>query len=273
MSIFTDTMKAGESAGHRAVIVDRPSADRAIVTLNEPESMNALSAAICVQLNQAFEQLAHEHELRTIVLTGAGPGFSAGGDMEMMEMGGERIAEDPGSTDVWRWIRHQFGGVVRKIAAVDKAVIAAINGPAAGVGLAFALTCDIAIASQRAVLVPAFGRIGLLPEVGTSWALTRRLGYQGAFAFFAGGEHVDAEEARRLGLVHEVVEHDRLLERADEWAERIGRLPAHALEMTKPLLRGAADMSWDGAIRMEEFAEANCFTTGAFREAVSAFRA
>ena len=99
--------------------------------------------------------------------------------------------------------------MVRRIARTDKAFVAAINGPAAGVGLAFALTCDVAIASERAVLVPAFGRLGLLPEVGTSWALTRRLGYQGAFAFFASGRHIDAREAERLGLVHEVVPHDR----------------------------------------------------------------
>ena len=154
----------------------------------------------------------------------------------------------------------------------DKAFIAAINGPAAGVGLAFALTCDLAIASERALLVPAFGRLGLLPEVGTSWALTRRLGYQGAFAFFAGGRHIDAAEAKELGLVHEVVPHDGLLAAADEWADRIAELAPHALAMSKPLLRATADASWDGALTMEEYAEPNCFTTERFQAAVAAMR-
>ena len=158
--------------------------------------------------------------------------------------------------------------MARLIARSDTAFVAAINGPAAGVGLAWALTCDVAIASQRATLVPAFGRLGLVPEVGSSWALTRRLGYQGAFAFFAGGRPVPADEALRLGLVQEVVAHDDLPAAADAWCERIAAMPAHAVRMAKVLLRAAADSSWDGAIAMEEFAEPNCFTTAAFQGVV-----
>jgi 2-(1,2-epoxy-1,2-dihydrophenyl)acetyl-CoA isomerase len=272
MSIYEELVADGEGAEHEAVSVQRPKPDRAVVTMNEPEHLNALSAAVCIQLNRALEELSHEPEVRTVVLTGAGDAFSAGGDLAMMERATEQIAGPDGSPDVWRWIRRQFGGVVRKIAGMDKAVIAAVNGPAAGVGLAFALTCDIAIASERAVLVPAFGRLGLLPEVGTSWALTRRLGYQGAFAFFAGGRHVDATEARELGLVHEVVPHDELLATADAWADRIAALAPHALEMSKPLLRNAADATWQSALAMEELAEPNCFTTARFRDSVLSMR-
>ena len=106
--------------------------------------------------------------------------------------------------------------------------MAALNGAAAGVGLAWALTCDLVIASERAVIVPAFGRLGLIPEVGTSWALTRRLGYQGALAYYLRGDHIDAPTALRLGLVQEVVAHDRLLEAADEWCSRVAEMPPHA---------------------------------------------
>ena len=116
--------------------------------------------------------------------------------------------------------------------------------------------------------MPAFGRLGLLPEVGTSWAITRRLGYQGAFAYYASGEQLDATRARELGLVHEVVPHEQLLEAADAWCSRIAALPAHALAMTKPLLRAAADGSWEATLTMEEFAEPQCFTTGAFQSTV-----
>ena len=104
--------------------------------------------------------------------------------------------------------------------------------------------------------------------MGTSWALTRRLGYQGAFAFYAAGEHLDAQRAHELGLVHQVVAHDDLLAAADEWCARIAALPAHAIAMTKPLLRAAVDASWDHALAMEEFAEPQCFTTQAFQDAV-----
>jgi len=169
---------------------------------------------------------------------------------------------------VWRWIRGEFGAIARLIAHSDTTFLAALNGAAAGVGLAWALTCDLAIASERAVIVPAFGKLGLLPEVGTSWALTRHLGYQGAYAYYLRGEHIDAQAALRLGLVQEVVPHDALLDAAEQWCDRVSAMPLHAMEMTKPLLRAVADASWDGALALEEFAEPSCFTTEAFAGAV-----
>jgi 2-(1,2-epoxy-1,2-dihydrophenyl)acetyl-CoA isomerase len=267
-------VRRGHEAAHEAVTVERR-ADRAVVTMREPERLNALSAAVVRQLRVALEDLAADPAIRAIVLTGADPGFSAGGDLEMMDRAVARLhdpADEAGTTDIWRWIRYEFGGIVRLIARTDKAFVAAVNGPAAGVGLAFALTCDLAVASERAVLVPAFGRLGLLPEVGTSWALTRRLGYQGAFAFYAAGRHADAHEAQRLGLVHEVVAHEQLAATADAWCDRIAAMPPHALAMTKPLLRACTDATWDHALALEEFAEPSCFTTRAFSDAVRALR-
>src|SRR4051812_50162598 len=272
---YETMVRRGREAENEAVRVD-VRAGRAVVTLVEPERLNALSAAVVRQLRDALESLAADPDVRAIVLTGQDPGFSAGGDLEMMDAAVSRLRDaddEAGTTDIWRWIRYEFGGIVRLIARTDKAFVAAINGPAAGVGLAFALTCDLAIASERALIVPAFGRLGLLPEVGTSWALTRRLGYQGAFAFYAAGRHVDAHEAQRLGLVHEGVPHAELLATADAWADRIAALAPHALAMAKPLLRAAADAPWEQALAMEEFAEPTCFTTAAFADGVRAVAA
>jgi 2-(1,2-epoxy-1,2-dihydrophenyl)acetyl-CoA isomerase len=126
------------------------------------------------------------------------------------------------------------------------------------------------IAAERGMIVPAFARLGLLPEVGTSWALTRGLGYQGAFAYYVSGEHLDARRAKQLGLVQEVVPDDELLAAADAWCERIAALAPHAVAMTKPLVRAAADASWDHAIALEESAEPQCFTTAAFQQSVQA---
>jgi 2-(1,2-epoxy-1,2-dihydrophenyl)acetyl-CoA isomerase len=152
---------------------------------------------------------------------------------------------------------------------MDKPVIAAVNGAAAGVGLAYVLASDIVVASERATLVPAFGRIGLIPEVGTSWLLARRLGHQGAMAFYAQGEHVSAATARDMGLVAEVVPHDELMAAADRWCDRFAAMPPYAPRMAKVLLRQAADMSWEQALTTEEFAEPACFTTGPFATAVN----
>ncbi len=268
MTFYEDLVSKGREHPHAVVHVERGS-HRAVVTLDDPAKLNVLTSALVQQLRGALEELVADRAIRSIVLTGADPGFSAGGDLRMMDDAPAALASPEGATDIWRWIRYEFGGIVRLIARSDTAFIAAINGPAAGVGLAWALTCDLAIASERARIVPAFGRLGLLPEVGTSWAITRRLGYQGAFAYYAGGEHLDAARAQELGLVHEVVPHEQLLAAADAWCERIAALPAHALAMTKPLLRAAADGSWESTLAMEEFAEPQCFTTGAFQQAVS----
>jgi 2-(1,2-epoxy-1,2-dihydrophenyl)acetyl-CoA isomerase len=251
------------------ILVDREGT-RATVTMNDPERLNALSAALTVRLRRTLEELARDESLRSIVLTGADPAFCAGGDLRLMrDTAQPTLADGDGAPELWRWIRMEFGGVARLIARTDKAFIAAVNGPAAGVGLAFALACDLILASERAVLVPAFGRIGLLPEVGTSWALTRRIGYQRTFELFAGGRHLSGTEAVEFGIANSVHAHEDLLGEAERWAGRIDRLPRHVTTMMKPLLRAGADASWEQSISMEEFAEPLCFTTPAHREAVA----
>jgi 2-(1,2-epoxy-1,2-dihydrophenyl)acetyl-CoA isomerase len=257
----------GEQA--RLVQVDREGA-HAIVTLDDPEKLNPLSAALTVQLHEQLQTLAAEPDIRAIVLTGRDPAFSAGGDLRLMvDVGQRMLRESPGGgTEIWRWIRGQFGGIARLITRTDKAFIAAVNGPAAGVGLAFALACDVLLLSDRARIVPAFGRIGLLPEVGNSWLLTRQLGYQRAFGLFASGRHLSGSDAFELGLGNELVAHHDLIDAALKWCERVERLPEHVVPMTKPLMRHCADLTWEQAIAMEEFAEPICFTTEAHREAV-----
>ncbi len=268
-SMYQGVLAEGMQEQQPRVRVERRSG-HAVVWLDEPERLNPLSAALVGQLKRALGELVADHSIRAIVLTGEGRGFSVGGDLRMMDtaVGSLEQRAPEGTADVWRWIRNEFGAVARLIARADTAFVAALNGPAAGVALAWALTCDLAIASQDAVIVPAFGALGLLPEVGTSWALTRSLGYQGAFRYYVSGEHIDASRALELGLVQEVVPATELLAAAERWCELICALPSHALEMTKPLLRAAADASWENALTLEEFAEPTCFTTGAFAGSV-----
>jgi 2-(1,2-epoxy-1,2-dihydrophenyl)acetyl-CoA isomerase len=268
---YRDILKAAEAETRSLVTVSRSGAEHAVVTMTDPGKLNMLSAALTLQLRRHLTELAEDPAIRTVILTGADPGFSAGGDLNLMAEVVERL-HDPddreGTTGPWRWIRREFGGVARLLAGSDLLVISALNGPAAGVGLAFAFASDLVIASERAVLVPAFGRLGLLPEVGTSWHLTHRLGYQRAVQYFLSGEHIDAATALEYGLVNEVVPHDRLLERAEWWAGRAREMPEHALRMTLPLLRQTASMSWEQALVMEEFAEPNCFSTRDFARSV-----
>jgi len=269
MTMTYESIVEAARSGRELVTVSRDGA-HAIVTLDDPDKLNPLSAELTVQLHDTLATLASDPAIRAIVLTGRDPAFSAGGDLRLMVDAGQGMLSSPaGATDIWRWIRGQFGAVARLITRTDKAFIAAVNGPAAGVGLAFALACDVLVLSDKARIVPAFGRIGLVPEVGNGWALTRRMGYQRAFGLFASGRHLTAAEAFELGLGNELVAHEQLQQAALAWCDRIERLPAHVLAMSKPLLRQCADLTWDQAIAMEEFAEPMCFTTDAHKQAVT----
>jgi 2-(1,2-epoxy-1,2-dihydrophenyl)acetyl-CoA isomerase len=267
---YGDVVAAAHADERELVAVERRG-DRAVLRLCDPGKRNVLSAPLMVQLLGRAEELVRDPEVRAIVLTGEGPAFSTGGDLRMMQEQVARLADpadEEGATLPWQWIRYQFGAMVRLIGRTDKAFIAALNGPAAGVGLAFALTCDLALAAQDAVIVPAFGRLGLVPEVGTSWALTRALGYRRAFAYYVGGEQIDARRAFELGLVNEVVPAGELMDAAMRWCDTLAALPRHAVPIAKPLLRAAADLSWEQALTLEEFAEPLCFTTRGFAEGV-----
>jgi 2-(1,2-epoxy-1,2-dihydrophenyl)acetyl-CoA isomerase len=267
---YVETVSEARTTDSDLVLVERDGA-HASVTLNDPEKLNPLSAPLTVRLRETLTELAADESLRAIVLTGTDPAFSAGGDLRLMrDTAHPMIAGGGGTPEIWRWIRMEFGGIARLITRTDKAFVAAVNGAAAGVGLAFALACDLILVSERAQLVPAFGRIGLLPEVGTSWLLTRRLGYQRTFELFAGGRPLSGEDAAELGLANALVPHDDLLGAAREWCERVEALPVHVSTMMKPLLRQAADLTWEQAIALEEFAEPQCFTTAAHRESVAA---
>jgi 2-(1,2-epoxy-1,2-dihydrophenyl)acetyl-CoA isomerase len=269
-STYSEIIAHSRDHPRSLVEVDRDG-PTALLRLNEPEVLNVLSPALVLQLIEAIDELAADDEIRSIILTGTDPAFCAGGDFRLMQNAVDSLdaRDEEGTTGIWRFIRRQFGGVTRRIAGTDKAFIAAVNGAAAGVGLSFVMACDLIICSENAQIVPAFGRLGLIPEVGTSWFLTRRVGYQRAFDFYTSGEHLSGREAAELGLANECVEHDQLLPRCRERANAIAGLPAHAVAMAKPLLRQCADLSWDQALTMEELAEPNCFTTGHFKRIVA----
>jgi len=266
---YEEFVRELESERRTLVRVDRPRPHATVIYLDDPGNMNALSGPLTVQLRRALADALGEPSVRSVVLTATDPFFSVGGDWKLMRDRAHTAEHrDEGSVGVWKWIRHQFGGIARLIAQSDTPVLVALNGAVAGVALAWSLSSDLVIASERAQLVLAFGRIGLVPEVGTSWALTRRLGHRKAFELFVRGGTLPAADALELGLVNEVVAHDRLLDEALGWCDRIARLPEHVVSMTKPLMRAAADMSWQHAILAEEFAEPMTFTTAAHRHAV-----
>ena len=164
---YDDVVRAAREERTRSLITVEREDAHATVTLDDPDRLNPLCGrAHRRSSTTSSRSCAGDPEIRAIVLTGRDPAFSAGGDLRLMvDVGQRQLAEAPGgATEIWRWIKDQFGGIARLITRTDKAFIAAVNGPAAGVGLAFALACDVLLLSERARIVPAFGRIGLRPR-------------------------------------------------------------------------------------------------------------
>lgn len=199
-----------------------------LVTLNRPESLNALSSPMLRALLGAWHE-AEDPEVRAVVVTGAGKGFCAGADLRRRE------APDPARDG----LRQTFHPHILAMTGLPKPVIAAINGPVAGAGLAIAFGADIRVASDRAKLVPAFSQIGLVPDSGASLLVPEVIGYSKSFSWFARGDHLSPEQALAWGAVDEVVPADGLVARSLELAHELAGRPGSAVGLTKQLLRRA----------------------------------
>ena len=231
------------------------------ITLNRPEVYNALNAAVHTRLRAALEE-AQADDVRAVVLTGAGRGFCAGQDLTEFSEGVDDVAER---------LRATYHPNVLAIRALPKPVIAAVNGAAAGAGLSLACACDIRIAADNAAFVPGFIGIGLIPDAGGSFFVTRLLGHARAFEWMTSNRRLTAAEAHAWGLVSEVVEADRLQERAAELAATYAAAPTAGIGMTKRLFDHAVTATLEEQLELEAASQAQATATDDFREGVTAF--
>jgi 2-(1,2-epoxy-1,2-dihydrophenyl)acetyl-CoA isomerase len=231
------------------------------ITLNRPDKLNAFNAAMHERLAAALKE-ARSPEVRAVLLTGAGRGFCVGQDLGELR-GAER---DVAALLRDRWNRHVLG-----LRALEKPVLAAVNGAAAGAGLSLACACDVRLAAETAVLVPAFVNVGLVPDTGGSWLVPRLVGYPRAFEWMCSGRRVSAQEALEWGLLAEVVEPDSLLPRAQERASELAALPTRAIGMTKRLFEGAFTARLDEQLELEAQLQLAATRTDEFAEGVAAF--
>ena len=231
------------------------------VTLNRPDVLNALTSAVHAALAEALKA-ARAPDVRAVVLTGAGRGFCVGQDLT-------EFSESTG--DIIDRLHSTYHPNILAIRELEKPVIAAINGPAAGAGLSFALACDLRIAADSASFIPAFVGIGLIPDSGGTFFATRLLGYARAFEWMTSNRKLTAAEAHAWGLVSEVVEADRLGERVAEVAQRYAAAPTRAIGMTKRLLDRAGAVALEEQLEWEAQMQAVATQTEDFREGVTAF--
>jgi 2-(1,2-epoxy-1,2-dihydrophenyl)acetyl-CoA isomerase len=214
----------------------------ATVTLNRPDAANALNNAMAEELQDALKQVAGDPALRAVLLTGAGKAFCAGQDLKDFTS----TSRSPSEHIALTW-----APIVRRIRAMEKPVVAALNGVAAGAGCGLALGCDLRVASERASIIVLFSRVGLVPDAGTTWFLPRLVGMGKALELAFLTEPVDAAAAERLGLVNKVVAHEDLLEEAGALARRLAEGPTVAYGLTKRAMNRAASMTLDEALEYE----------------------
>ena len=231
------------------------------ITLNRPDVLNALNSDMHRGLASALKD-AREGGVRAVVITGAGRGFCVGQDLT-------EFREAPG--DIGSRLRGNYHPNIRAIRALEKPVIAAVNGAAAGAGMSLACACDLRIAADAATFVPAFINIGLIPDSGGSYFVTRILGPARAFEWLASGKRLTAAEAHAWGLVSEVVEGDRLSSRAAELAAQLADLPTRGVGMTKRLLDHAVTATLEEQLEREAQLQVAATQTQDFKEGVAAF--
>jgi 2-(1,2-epoxy-1,2-dihydrophenyl)acetyl-CoA isomerase len=231
------------------------------ITLNRPDVLNAIDRAVHEGLRDALKQ-ARAEDVRAVVLTGAGRGFCVGQDLT-------EFRDAP--SDIGERLRRYYHPTVQAIRALEKPVLAAVNGVAAGAGLSLACACDLRIASDTATLVPAFIGIGLIPDSGGSLFVQRLLGTARAFDWMTTNRKLTAAEAAEWGLVNEVVDSDRLTGHVSEVASIYASLPTRAVGMTKRLFDHAATATLDEQLELEAQLQAAATKSEDFSEGVAAF--
>jgi 2-(1,2-epoxy-1,2-dihydrophenyl)acetyl-CoA isomerase len=233
------------------------------ITLNRPEALNSLTVPMKLALLAAFETVAARDATRAVILTGAGRAFCAGQDLR------ERL--EPDAAPLGEEVRERYNPIVRAMTGLDKPIVAAVNGVAAGAGASLAMAADIRIAAETATFALAFGRVGLVPDSGATWLLPRLIGLTRAMDMALLNEPVTAPDAVRLGLISRVVPAEQLLGAARELAERLAAGAPRAIALTKRALSAAWDGDLDAALEREAELQDEAGRTNDHAEGMAAF--
>ena len=239
------------------------------LTMNQPLVRNALTGNTAVdEFVEAFRRVSVDDSVRVVIVTGAGPAFSSGGNLKDMR---RYFTEDVDPVKTRNEYRHGIQRLTLAAYGVEVPTIAAVNGPAIGAGCDLACMCDIRIASERATFAESFVKIGLVPGDGGAWLLPRVIGASRAAEMSFTGDALSASDALSCGLVSRVVPHDELLAEAHRLASRIAANPGQALRMTKRLLREAQHVRLETLLELSASFQALAHTTRQHQEAVEAF--
>ena len=235
------------------------------LTLNRPDKLNSFNEAMHLALRAGVERAAEDGAVRAVLLTGSGRGFCAGQDL------GDRDPRKGGAPDLGVTLETFYNPTLRLIRALEKPVVCAVNGVAAGAGANIAFACDIVLAARSARFIQAFARIGLVPDAGGSWSLARILGEPRAKALAMLAEPLDAETAASWGLIWKAVDDAALLDEAKAIAARLAAGPTRGLGLTKRAIQAAATNSLDAQLDLERDLQRLAGQTADYAEGVTAF--
>lgn len=233
------------------------------VTLNRPDKYNAFNRGMAIKFQKVLDTCAADASIRCVYVTGAGKAFCSGQDL------GEVV--DPNGPGMERILAEHYNPIVKRIIGLEKPVVAAVNGVAAGAGANIALCCDIVIAAETASFVQAFSAIGLIPDSGGTFFLPRLIGWQKASALMMLGDKVPAIEAERMGMVYKVFDTENFESDAKTIAYKLAQMPTKGLAFTKQALQQSIVNSLEKQLTLEDYLQQRAAKTADFNEGVSAF--
>jgi len=233
-----------------------------IITLNRPDKLNSFNREMSLQLHEKLDE-CKGREVRCVYITGAGKGFSAGQDLAEVV--------DPSGPGMAKILSEHYNPIIERIRRLEKPVVAAINGVAAGAGANIALCCDIVVAAQSASFIQAFSKIGLIPDSSGTFVLPRLIGWQKASALMMLGEKVSAEEAERIGMIYKVFPDETFAENAMSIASYLSQMPTKGLAYTKQLLGHSSRSTLEEQLQDEDIYQQRAASTKDFQEGVNAF--
>jgi 2-(1,2-epoxy-1,2-dihydrophenyl)acetyl-CoA isomerase len=231
--------------------------------LNRPAVFNSFNKAMALLLQSELDKAALNDQVRVIVLTGEGKAFCAGQDLSE--------AIDPEGPELQAIVRDHYNPIIERIRTIEKPIIAAVNGVAAGAGANIALACDITIAKKSAAFVQAFSKIGLIPDSGGTYFLPRIIGMQKALALFMTGEKISGEQADQLNMIYKAVEDELFDAEVNSFSQSIALMPTRALGLTKKAVNESYGNTLTEQLALEETLQTEAGLTYDFREGVNAF--
>lgn len=233
------------------------------ITLNRPDKYNSFNREMALALQAALDDCGADDAVRCICITGAGKGFCSGQDLAE--------ATNPSPEDFERLVREHYNATITRLRQIEKPIIAAVNGVAAGAGANIALACDIVLATNSASFIQAFSKIGLIPDSGGTWFLPRLIGMQRAAALMFTGDKVTAQDAVAMGMIYKAFSDEDFVIEVRKMAESMAQMPTLGIGLTKRLLNHSFSNSIEQQLAMEKEVQVQAGSSYDFKEGVQAF--